>query len=235
MTWTAGSPEPTEETAHRMSESPGRIHRFSRAQRLVHRATGWLMLLCTATAACLYFPPLSELVGRRHLIVTVHEWTGILLPVPLLLGLTSSTFRADLRNLNRFADYDWQWLRAVRKRRTSPHSRPAGKFNAGQKLYAGWIAGAVPVMMITGLLMWFTHLLPGIPRVNAIFVHDWLALTIGLVVVGHMRMAYKDPEARLGMRTGRVDLAWARRHHPKWVGTDRRRPGTRTDGSADGR
>ncbi|MFD8929583.1 cytochrome b/b6 domain-containing protein [Streptomyces mirabilis] len=220
MTSTAGSPEPTREAAHPRSEPPGRIHRFGRAQRLAHRATSWLMLHCVATAACLYFPPLSELVGRRHLLVTVHEWTGILLPVPFLLGLTSSEFRRDLRKINRFADYDWRWLRAVRKRRTSPRSRPAGKFNAGQKLYAGWIAGAVPVMMITGLLMWFTNLLPPIPRTNAIFVHDWVALTIGLVVVGHMRLAYRDPEARRGMRTGYVDLAWAARHHPKWVGRD---------------
>jgi formate dehydrogenase subunit gamma len=189
------------------------------------------MLLCTATAACLYFPPLSELVGRRHLIVIVHEWTGILLPVPFLLGLASPRFRADLRRLNRFADYDWMWLRAVRQRRTSPLARPAGKFNAGQKLYAGWIAGAVPVMMFTGLLMWFSKLLPSIPRANSIFVHDWLAWTIALVVVGHMGMAFKDPEARRGMRKGYVDLAWARRHHPKWVGADRHPAGVRADGS----
>ncbi|KJK53542.1 formate dehydrogenase, partial [Saccharothrix sp. ST-888] len=32
------------------------------------------MLVCLATAGCLYFPPLAELVGRRRLVVTVHEW-----------------------------------------------------------------------------------------------------------------------------------------------------------------
>jgi formate dehydrogenase subunit gamma len=218
------------EAAHRASKPTGRIRRFSRAQRLVHRATGWLMLLCIATAACLYFPQLSELVGRRHLIVTVHECAGILLPVPFLLGLTSSSFRSDLRRLNRFADYDWTWLRTVYKRRTSRRSRPAGKFNAGQKIYAGWIAGAVQVMMFTGLLMWFTTLLPAIPRASAIFVHDWLAFAIVLVVFGHMRMAYKDPEARRGMRTGSVDVAWARRHHSRWVAEEHAGPETQADG-----
>jgi formate dehydrogenase subunit gamma len=188
------------------------------------------MLLCVGTAACLYFPQLSELVGRRHLIVTVHEWAGILLPVPFLLGLTSSTFRSDLRRLNRFADYDWTWLRAVCTLRTSPRFRPAGKFNAGQKLYAGWIAGAIPVMMFTGLLMWFTGLLPAIPRASAIFVHDWLAFTIGIVVVGHMRMAYKDPEARRGMRTGSVDVAWASTHHSRWATEEHAGPETQADG-----
>jgi formate dehydrogenase subunit gamma len=45
-------------------------------------------------------------------------------------------------------------LRAARKRLASLEERPAGKINAGQKLYAAWLAGAVLVMMSTGLLMW---------------------------------------------------------------------------------
>lgn len=219
-----GSPQPTIDAKRGAAVSPGRIRRFSRAQRLVHRATGWLMLLCMGSAACLYFPQLSELVGHRLLVVIVHEWSGILLPVPFLLGLTSATFRRDLRRLNRFASYDWTWLRAAGKRLTSPQFRPAGKFNAGQKIYAGWIAGAIPVMMLTGLLMWFTRILPWIPRTNALFVHDWLALTIGIVVFGHMRMAYKDPEARRGLRTGSVDVAWARKHHPRWTANEDSNP-----------
>ncbi|MFE3166222.1 cytochrome b/b6 domain-containing protein [Streptomyces sp. NPDC059224] len=217
MRSTAGSTVPT---AAARSEGTDRVRRFGRAQRLVHRATGWLMLLCLVTAACLYIAPLAQAVGRRHLMVTVHEWSGICLPVPLLLGLFSRDFRADLRRLNRFAVYDRQWLRAVRRRRDWPEARPAGKFNAGQKIYAGWIAGAVLVMMFTGLLMWFLGLLPFISRTSAIFVHDCLAWAIAGVLLGHLRKAYQDPEARLGMRTGYVSRSWAARHHSRWLRDD---------------
>ncbi|WWQ62135.1 cytochrome b/b6 domain-containing protein [Streptomyces sp. Q6] len=199
------------------SESSGRVRRFSVAERWIHRTTGWLMLVCLATAACLYLGPLAQLVGRRHLMVTLHEWSGICLPLPFLLGLSSRAFRADLRRINRFAVYDHQWLRAVRDRRTSPEARPAGKFNAGQKLYAGWIAGAVLVMMFTGLLMWFMGLVPFISRTSAIFVHDLLAWAITFVLLGHIRKARQDPEALLGMRTGYVSRTWAQRHHARWV------------------
>ncbi|MFC9440134.1 cytochrome b/b6 domain-containing protein [Nocardia sp. NPDC057030] len=198
-----------------------RVRRFTTAERLVHRATGSLMLACVTTAAFLYVGPLAQLVGRRDLVVFVHEWSGVLLPVPVLLGLFAPAFRADLRRLNRFAPYDRHWLRAARRGRTAPSDRPAGKFNAGQKLYAGWIAGAVLVMMCTGLLMWFQHLLPGISRTSAIFVHDVLALAIAVVLAGHLRQAYRDPEARRGMRTGYVDRVWAERAHPRWLVDDR--------------
>lgn len=174
------------------------------------------MLVCVATAAALYVPQLAELVGRRHLVVTVHEWSGLLLPVPVLLGLGSRAFRADLSRLNRFLPYDRQWLRAVRRRDARPGSRPAGKFNAGQKIYAAWIAGAVLVMLGTGLLMWFTGFAPILWRTSATFVHDWLALAIGVVLIGHIGMAYGDPQARRGMRTGSVERAWAEREHPHW-------------------
>ncbi|MEU6290949.1 cytochrome b/b6 domain-containing protein [Streptomyces sp. NPDC046988] len=218
MRSTAGSTEPTG-TATR-PDPAGRVRRFSTAERWVHRATGGLMLVCLVTAACLYLGPLAQLVGRRHVMVFVHEWSGILLPLPVLLGLLSADFRADLRRLNRFAVYDRQWLRAVRRRRRSPGARPAGKFNAGQKIYAGWIAGAVLVMMFTGLLMWFMGLLPFISRTSAIFVHDLLAWAITFVVVGHMRKAFQDPEARLGMRTGYVSRSWAEREHSRWLPGD---------------
>ncbi|MFJ3672492.1 cytochrome b/b6 domain-containing protein [Streptomyces sp. NPDC090106] len=225
MRSTAGSTTPSGTATP--PDPSDRVRRFTTAERWVHRATGCLMLVCLVTAACLYLGPLALLVGRRHLMVTLHEWSGIMLPLPFLLGLLSPAFRADLRRINRFAVYDRQWLRAVRRRRMSPEARPAGKFNAGQKLYAGWIAGAVLVMMSTGLLMWFTGLLPLISRTSAIFVHDLLAWAITFVVLGHMRKAHEDPEARLGMRTGYVSRAWARRYHSRWLGEER--PGSVSD------
>jgi formate dehydrogenase subunit gamma len=191
------------------------VRRFGPAQRWVHRTTSALMLVCLATAACLYLPPLAELVGRRRLVVTVHEWAGLALPVPALTGLASRAFRRDLGLLNRFADHDWIWLRDT-LRRTPRQARPAGKFNAGQKLYASFTAGAALVMLGTGLVMWFPHLTDVVWRTGATFVHDWLALAVAAVVAGHIWMAAQDREARLGMRTGEVGVEWARRHHPHW-------------------
>ncbi|MFD8809363.1 cytochrome b/b6 domain-containing protein [Streptomyces sp. NPDC059597] len=190
-----------------------RVRRFTPAERWTHRVTALLMGVCLATAACLYIPQLAVLVGRRDLLVRIHECAGVALPVPVLLGLASRALRADLGHLNRFGPHDRAWLQAVLRR--TPH-RPAAKFNAGQKIYTAWIAGATLVMLGTGLMMWFTHLTPLMWRTSATFVHDWLALTIGIVLAGHTGMALADPEARQGLRTGTVSRAWAEREHPLW-------------------
>ncbi|MFF1548306.1 cytochrome b/b6 domain-containing protein [Streptomyces sp. NPDC058291] len=192
------------------------VPRFTRAVRWVHRATALLMGVCVVTASFLYVPELAQLVGRRELVVRVHEWAGLALPLPVLAGLVSRAFRADLGHLNRFGPHDRRWLRAALRRDKRRESRPAAKFNAGQKVYAAWIAGATLVMLGTGLLMWFTHLAPIMWRTSATFVHDWLALTVGVVLAGHIGMALGDPEARRGMRTGSVSREWAEREHRLW-------------------
>jgi formate dehydrogenase subunit gamma len=194
----------------------GRLPRFTPAARWVHRTTAALMGLCVLTAACLYIPQLAVLVGRRELVVRIHECAGVGLPVPILIGLVSRAFRADLGFLNRFGPHDRVWLRAALHRDRRPSSRPAGKFNAGQKVYAAWISGATVVMLGTGLLMWFPHLTPLMWRTSATFVHDWLALTMGVVLAGHVGMALADPESRRGLRTGTVSREWAEREHPLW-------------------
>jgi len=192
------------------------VPRFGPVQKWVHRTTAALMGVCVVTAAFLYVPQLAEIVGRRELVVRVHECAGLALPVPVLVGLVSRAFRADLGHLNRFGPHDRVWLRAALHRDKRQSSRPAAKFNAGQKIYASWIAGATLVMLGTGLIMWFTHLTPIMWRTSATFVHDWLALTIGIVLAGHIGMAIADPEARRGLRTGRVNRDWAEREHPLW-------------------
>ncbi|WP_327174332.1 cytochrome b/b6 domain-containing protein [Streptomyces sp. NBC_01335] len=193
-----------------------RLRRFSPAERWAHRTTAVLMGVCLTTAAFLYLPALAELVGRRALVVTVHQWSGVALPVPVVIALASRALRADLTLLNRFGPHDRRWLRAALHRDRRPSSRPADKFNAGQKLYAAWTAGATLVMLGTGLMMWFTHLTPLVWRTGATFVHDWLALTLAIVVGGHIGKAMGDPEARRGMRTGSVAREWAEREHPLW-------------------
>ncbi len=191
------------------------LRRFSTAERWVHRTTSTLMMLAILTALFLYVPGFAELVGRRLLLVTVHEWSGILLPLPLAVGLFFKGVRADMRALDRFGPQDKGWVWRAMRHGTGT-AGPAGKFNAGQKLYSALIAGLVVVMLGTGVMMWFTALSPLNLRTGASYVHDWLALVIGVLVLGHIRMAMKDPESRHGMRTGWVTRSWARREHRLW-------------------
>ena len=116
----------------RPSALTARVRRFSRAERWVHRSTAVLMGLCILTAACLYVPQLAELVGRRELVVTAPRVVRLALPVPVLVGLASRAFRADLRLLNRFGPHDRTGC-APPCAATAAASRPAGKFNAGRR------------------------------------------------------------------------------------------------------
>lgn len=191
------------------------VPRFSRGQRWVHWTLAGLMLVLISTAAILYFAPLAQLVGRRHLVQQIHVWTGYALPLPIVLGwLRSAALRLDTKRLNRFTPDDFAWLRSKRRR---SGSIPVGKFNAGQKLNAAFTVGAVFVMLGTGVIMHFTRLWPLAWRTGATFVHDWTALGIVLVVLGHLWFAAKDPHARMGMRTGVVPLGWAEREHALWA------------------
>jgi formate dehydrogenase subunit gamma len=193
---------------------PVSLPRFTPAERLVHRCVAVLMGVCLVTAAILYNGSIMLAVGHRHLVELVHVWCGLALPVPMLLGALSAAYRSDVRRLNRFTPSDWRWLRS-RTRRDGAIA--VGKFNAGQKVNAWLVAGSTLVLVGTGTVMYWTGLVRLSWRSGATFVHDWSALGLGLLVIGHIVFALKDPEARRGMRTGRVSTGWARAEHEAWV------------------
>jgi formate dehydrogenase subunit gamma len=202
----------------------GWVVRFDRLERAVHWVNAALVLVLIFTGAALYLQPLGEAVGRRALIENVHVYCGVALPVPVLLALVGPwgrSLRADLRRFNRWTRTDRLWLRALfneRGQRKALHGQlELGKFNAGQKLNAAWTAGAGLVLLGTGAIMRWYHPWPLSWRTGATFVHDWAALAVGLVVIGHVFMAVSDPDALRSMFTGRISRSWAGRHARAWL------------------
>jgi len=171
------------------------------------------MFILLGTAAALYIPDISVLVGNRPIMRNVHIIAGLLLPIPLVLALASAAFRADSAQLNRFTTHDWRWLRSQHRR--TGHI-PVGKFNAGQKINAAFTLGAIIIMFVTGVIMWQNGPFADDIRTGATFVHDWLTIAIVIMVSGHIWMAMNDTEARRGMRTGYVSPSWAKREHGEW-------------------
>jgi formate dehydrogenase subunit gamma len=198
--------------------------RFDRVERAAHWANATLFFVLIGTGAILYIGQLSILVGRRVLIDDIHVYCGLALPVPLLIALAGSWgkgLRADLSRFNRWTVADRRWLRLAIK--TGPQRKGGrdklaiGKFNAGQKLNAVFVGATIVIMLATGVVMhWFTPW-PLSWRTGATFVHEWLAIAVVVVVLGHIAYALRDPAALRSMVKGTITRRWALRHAPAWV------------------
>ena len=203
---------------------PEAITRFDGVERVLHWVNAALFVALIFTGAALYVPALAALVGRRPLVASIHLYCGVAVPFPVaasIAGPWGRRLRADLRRLNRWNDHDLRWLRVAFSpapvRRQARAHLVLGKFNAGQKLNAAFVAGAATVMLGTGVIMRWYGWWPLSWRTGATFVHDWLALAVVAVVVGHVAFAVREPPALRAMVTGRISRRWARVHAPAWL------------------
>lgn len=198
--------------------SPERLQRFDRLERWVHWSTALLVGVCLATAAALWFAPISVLVGRRDLVKHVHVVAGLAVVFPYLAARfgpwrSRTQLRRDVDRLNRFDDHDRRWLRTLGRDPWIERS----KFNAGQKLNAAFSAGALLLLLGSGSIMrWFAPF-PLAWRTGATFVHDWTAFALLIVLAGHVMKALSDPEAMSAMVRGSVSVRWAQRKAPRWL------------------
>jgi formate dehydrogenase subunit gamma len=79
-------------------------------------------------------------------------------------------------------------------------------------------------MLATGAIMHWFEPFPLDWRTGATFVHDWFALGIWAVVIGHIAFALRDGDALESMVNGSVPAAWARRKAPRWYEEERGDP-----------
>ena len=190
------------------------LSRFDRLERVVHWSNATLFLILLFTGASLYAGPLSTIVAHRHAVKTIHVYAGLLLPLPLLLGLllpAGRQLRRDVGRFNRWTLDDRRWW----SRRTRA-SAQLGKFNPGQKLNAVFVGASIVLMLATGSIMRWFEPFPNSIRTGATFVHDWVFIVLIFVVVGHIMFAFADFDSLRSMVRGWVPEQWARRERPRW-------------------
>ena len=196
------------------TQSVATLVRFDRTTRIVHWSTSILFLTLIATAACLYIPSFSALIGRRVVVKNIHVIAGLMLPFPIIVGVIGSwgkRLRRDVGRLNRIDAKDRRWIRTMGRDR---ESQPA-KFNAGQKINASFLGGSILVMLASGSIMFWHDSFSLDIRNGSTFTHDWLSLLIFISVGVHIVKAY-GTKAVSGMLHGRVSSEWAAKHHPRW-------------------
>ena len=191
-----------------------RVLRFDRVQRGAHWANALLFAILILTAIPLYFGSFFGVVLERHTVQEVHLWSGLALPLPLIvsvIGPWGRRMRRDVTRFNYWTRDEVRWLRTLGRSELE-----AEKFNPGQKLNAIFVAASIAVMLVTGAMLQWFHFFPVSLRVGATFVHDVFSFALTLVIVGHIYMALTRGTLR-SMIDGTVSDDWVKRHAPQWL------------------
>jgi formate dehydrogenase subunit gamma len=195
------------------------IPRYSFGERINHwiGALSYIYLLITGLA---FWSPslfwLATIVGGAPTARFWHPWAGLIFTVSL--SWTFIEWRRDME----IDDSDRAWAKAMPYYIQNQDDKlpPVGRFNFGQKLFFWGIFGGTILMLLSGVVLWYTEAVPWslrYLRYAAILIHASAALiTIGLFLI-HVYMSTFLEEGSLGsMVHGGVTRAWAWTFHRLW-------------------
>ena len=196
--------------------SDGILSRFTFFERIIHWVVGVTFVLLLATGLAFAYPSLfwmTTLLGGGPAARVLHPWVGVLFGAGMVVMI--AIWISDM-----FLDeQDRRWLGAVKHyaTRNTDSVPPAGKYNAGQKMFFWFQAVLAIIFVVSGVFLWF-------PMAFGSTLLQWMRLghyvaTLGggLLLVVHVYLgtvAY--PGTARAMIDGTVTVRWARHHHPRW-------------------
>ncbi len=162
---------------------------------LTYRSAGWAVYLFGSYAA---------VKAIHHL----FAWIFV---------ISAGLFFLKLLPHARFAPYDAEWISKLGGYLDRSHRvrAPAGRVNAGQKLFFWFVLLGIIVLAITGFVIMYTPAQPG--QALHLALHD---LAAGLVIAAVLVHLYLTTIANPGtfwiMITGQADEDYIREHNPQW-------------------
>ena len=207
----------------RLSSSPtGRlIERFTVVERLAHWSTAITFVILAITGMLMLF--------GKYVVLPVFGYSAFSLLAGISKGLHN--FVGPVFSLSIIVTFilfvkdnfpekgDLKWITRFGGFLSKNQHIPAGRFNAGEKL---WFWGGLTVL---GIIMTITGLILDFPNFDQTrgqmqLAWTWHAIAAVLFVMGAMGHIYIGTLGMEGaykaMRTGVVDEAWAREHHEYW-------------------
>ena len=200
----------------------GDIQRFTFAERVVHWVVGLSFLFLLVTGLAFSHPRLywlTALAGGGPTARFLHPWMGVVFSASFV-----AMFFLWLRDMGVDAR-DREWLKAIRHYAVHDKAKvpPAGKYNAGQKMFFWTMSGLGLAYVVSGVPMWLPGGVLGIGPfyggvVNAMRVVHYLATVGGgLFLIVHVYLGTVAYPGTLGaMLHGSVTRGWAKLHHARW-------------------
>lgn len=192
-----------------------RLMRFDVVQRIVHWINALLFGVLIFTGVPLYFGTFFGVIFPRHVIQMIHLWSGIFLPLPIMLSLLGPWGRRMRQDFHRFSYWsksELHWLSTLGRDRID-----LDKFNPGQKVNALFVGAGIVIMWATGYVLQWFRFFPVSWREGATTTHDFFAFALFFVVVAHIAMALSHREVMVSMLKGTVREDWAQQNAKEWA------------------
>jgi len=190
------------------------IQRFNLFERGVHlfRLMAFVILAVTGLILAFNLHLWQQLLfGSPETLWKFHVWAGVTFIATTLAGLVV-WFRDAA-----FESYDREWIRKLGGYLGHKGEVPAGRFNAGQKMFY-WYSGLLGLAMSgTGVVLIFkaSFSLSTVCLVST--VHNLFGF---FLIAGVLAHAYLGTVANPGtwrvLVDGSVTREWAKHHHPNW-------------------
>ena len=197
----------------------GHVLRYTFAERMTHwlAAGSYIYLLATGLA---FWSPwmfwIAVVLGGGQLSRMLHPWAGL-----IFVGSVLHMFQMWSKQMG-FETVDREWWKSLHYyiRNQDEKMPPAGRYNAGQKVLFWSFFYAGIVLLLSGLVLWFTDSLPWSLRwlrYAAVILHPVAALVTIANFMIHIYMGVFAERGAFGsVIRGDVSLTFAKRYHPGW-------------------
>jgi len=194
------------------------VRRYSLWERLVH-------LMLVASFLVLAVTGFSASIGwggpMKGYVLMLHTTSGAVFAVAV--GAMLITWAVD----HAFRRADGRWIRSGGCLSTRG-DLPAGRFNAGDKIYF-WAAGTLALAALLTMLLSMVNLFGTWGQALMYDGHRWSTLVLVILTVWHAYVTTLAKPGTLGaLVSGYVSAAWVQRYHPLW-GAGAGEAGARSD------
>ena len=204
-----------------MSEATDRremIVRYNASERTKHWVVAISFVLLALSGLALFHPALFWLTN----LFGGGTWTRILHPfIGLVVIVAFFLLGAKMWGDNRLEDRDWRWLKRFRDVAADREENvpEVGRYNAGQKLIFWVIVVCLPLLLLSGIVIWRSYFAAYFPieviRLGGL-VHGFVAFVLILAIVIHIYAAIWVRGSVRAMTRGTVSYGWAWKHHRLW-------------------
>jgi len=197
----------------------GHVLRYTFLERMVHWAAAGSYIYLLATGLAFWSPWMfwvAIVLGGGQISRMLHPWAGL-----IFMGSVFYMYKMWSKQM-RFEAVDRAWWKSLHYYITNQDGKmpPAGRYNAGQKMLFWSFFYAGIVLLLSGLVLWFTDSLPWSLRwlrYVAVILHPVAALvTIGNFMIHIYMGVFAERGAFGSVIRGDVSMAFAKRYHPGW-------------------